>query len=174
MGAVERISMRKWWECHRETEGGLCSWIVGRPWCSCWSRFLGEAEVLHCRGFKTEGKWGNGHELHVDLSSWKPALNPSKQTAIYSVIGFPCSSNGKESACNAGDQGLIPGSGRSSGEGNGNPLQYSWRIPWIEKPGRLQSVGSQRVKHDWATNTHTHILCHIPSSKLRWSCWSVG
>ena len=40
-------------------------------------------------------------------------------------LGLPCSSNGKESACNAGDPGLIPGSGRSSGEGNGNPLQYS-------------------------------------------------
>ena len=37
---------------------------------------------------------------------------------------FPCSSVGKESACSAGDLGLIPGSGRSSGEGNGNPLQY--------------------------------------------------
>ena len=37
-----------------------------------------------------------------------------------------CSSaDSKESACNAGDPGLIPGSGRSSGEGNGNPLQYS-------------------------------------------------
>ena len=34
-------------------------------------------------------------------------------------------SDGKESACNAGDPGLIPGSGRSPGEGNGNPLQYS-------------------------------------------------
>ena len=40
-------------------------------------------------------------------------------------MGFPHSSVGKESACNAGDPGLIPGSGRSSGEGNGNPLQYS-------------------------------------------------
>ena len=38
--------------------------------------------------------------------------------------GFPHSSVGKESACNAGDLGLIPGSGRSPGEGNGNPLQY--------------------------------------------------
>ena len=38
--------------------------------------------------------------------------------------GFPGSSNGKESACNAGDLGLIPGLGRSPGEGNGNPLQY--------------------------------------------------
>ena len=43
---------------------------------------------------------------------------------IYSK-GFPHSSVGKESACNAGDLGSIPGSGRFPGEGNGNPLQYS-------------------------------------------------
>ena len=42
------------------------------------------------------------------------------------VWGFPDSSVGKESACYAGDPGLIPGSGRSSGEGIGYPLQYSW------------------------------------------------
>ena len=40
-------------------------------------------------------------------------------------MSFPCSSVGKESACNAGDLGLIPGLGRSPREGNGNPLQYS-------------------------------------------------
>ena len=39
--------------------------------------------------------------------------------------GFPGSSDDKVSACNVGDLGLIPGSGRSPGEGNGNPLQYS-------------------------------------------------
>ena len=39
--------------------------------------------------------------------------------------GFPCSSVGKESACSAGDMGSIPELGRSPGEGNGNPLQYS-------------------------------------------------
>ena len=39
--------------------------------------------------------------------------------------GFPGGSDGKESTCNAGVAGLIPGSGRSSGEGNDNPLQYS-------------------------------------------------
>ena len=38
---------------------------------------------------------------------------------------FPCGSDGTASACNAGDQGSIPGLGRSPGEGNGNPLQYS-------------------------------------------------
>ena len=39
--------------------------------------------------------------------------------------GFLCGLAGKESACNTGDLGLIPGSGRSPGEGNGNPFQYS-------------------------------------------------
>ena len=42
------------------------------------------------------------------------------------TLGFPGSSAGKESACNAGDPGLIPGSGRSPGEGTGYPLQYFW------------------------------------------------
>ena len=40
-------------------------------------------------------------------------------------MDFPCGSEGIESACSAGDLGLIPGSGRSPGEGNGNPLQFS-------------------------------------------------
>ena len=40
-------------------------------------------------------------------------------------MGFPSGSDGKEPACNAGDSGSIPGSGRSPGGGNGNPLEYS-------------------------------------------------
>ena len=43
-----------------------------------------------------------------------------------SYLGFPGSSAGKESAYNAGDRGLVPGSGRSPGEGVDYPLQYSW------------------------------------------------
>ena len=42
------------------------------------------------------------------------------------IKGFPGGSDGKESTCNAGDQGSIPESGRSPGEGNANPLQYSF------------------------------------------------
>ena len=46
-------------------------------------------------------------------------------------------------------QGLTPGSGRSPGEGNGNPLQhFCLGNPWTEDPGGLQSTGSQRVGHD--------------------------
>ena len=112
-------------------------------------------------------------------------------------LGFPGGSVVKNPPASAGDAGLIPELGRTPGEGNGNPLQYSclessmhtgawwatvyglaksqtrlsdftftfhfhalekemathssvlaWRIPWTEKPGRLQSMGSHRVGHD--------------------------
>ena len=42
----------------------------------------------------------------------------------------------------------------------------AWRIPWTQEPGGLQSVGSQRVGHDWATNTHTHTHTENGSSEL--------
>ena len=44
---------------------------------------------------------------------------------LTSALGFPAGSEGEESPCNVGDPGSIPGSGRSPGEGSGNPLQYS-------------------------------------------------
>ena len=60
-----------------------------------------------------------------------------KRHSSYTIGGnvvFPGSS-GIESACNEGNPGSIPGSGRSLGEGNGNPFQYSClRIPWTEGP----------------------------------------
>ena len=63
----------------------------------------------------------------------------------------------KNPPANAGDMSSIPGSARSSGGGHGNPLQYScWRIPWTEKPEGLQSMGSQRVRHDWSDLAFTH------------------
>ena len=59
-------------------------------------------------------------------------------------MDFPGGSVVKNQPANAGDVGSIPGSGRSPGEGNGNPLQYScWEILWTEEPGGLQSMGSQ-------------------------------
>ena len=66
--------------------------------------------------------------------------------------------DGGGSACNAGDLGLIPGLGRSPGEGNGNPLHIlAWRIPWTEEPGGLQSMELQRVDMtEQLTHTHTH------------------
>ena len=70
------------------------------------------------------------------------------------VLGFPGGSNGEESACNAGDPGSIPGSGRSPGEGNGNPLQYSCPENSMDRGAwRAHSMGLPRAGHDWATNT---------------------
>ena len=67
-------------------------------------------------------------------------------------MGFPHSSVGKESACNAGDPCLIPGSGRSPGEGNGNPLWHSC----LENPmdrGTWQTTVHRvaRVRHGLVT-----------------------
>ena len=63
--------------------------------------------------------------------------------------GFPGGSDGKESACNAGDPGSIPGSGRSPREGNDNPVQYSClENPMVRRAGRLDHIGSQRVGQD--------------------------
>ena len=69
------------------------------------------------------------------------------------IIGLPWWLTDKESTHNAEDLGSIPGSRRSPGAGNGNPLQYSClkKIPWIEEPGWLQSIGLQRAGPKLAT-----------------------
>ena len=62
-------------------------------------------------------------------------------------LGFPGGSDGKESACNAGDLGSIPGLGRSSGEGNGYPLQYSCLQNSMN--GGASSATDHRVTNSW-------------------------
>ena len=63
----------------------------------------------------------------------------------------------KNPPIDAGDTGSIPGSARAPGVGSGNhsntgklenPIFLAWKIPWTEEPGRLQSMGLQRVGHD--------------------------
>ena len=69
-------------------------------------------------------------------------------------VGFPRGSDHKESACSVRDWGFIPGSERSPGEGMATHSSIlAWRIPWTEEPCRLQSMGLQRVGHDWTSNT---------------------
>ena len=90
---------------------------------------------------------------------------------VFSVFGLPFIVFGasqvalgvKNSLANAGnarDAGSVPGSRRSSGEGNGyHSSILAWRIPWTEESGGLQSMGSQRVGRDWAcTCSHTLIF----------------
>ena len=73
-----------------------------------------------CQLFREKKKKGK-------LFFFKTKTQKTSQTVVlkYDNMAFPGVSAGKESACNAGDPGLIPGLGRSPAEGNGNPLQYS-------------------------------------------------
>ena len=70
-----------------------------------------------------------------------------------SILLERVSSDSKESACNAGDSSLIPGLGRSPGEGNGNPLQYSCLENSMDR-GAWQAIvhGVARVRHNLVTN----------------------
>ena len=62
------------------------------------------------------------------------------------VLGFPGGSDGKQSTCSAGDQGSIPGSGRSLEKGMATHSSIlAWRIPRTEEPGRLQTMGLQKT-----------------------------
>ena len=78
-------------------------------------------------------------------------------------MDFPGRSDGKESACNAGDLGSIPGLGLYPGEGHGNPLQCSC----LEKPHDQRSLadyspkGSKELYETVQVNTHEHMLYYI-------------
>ena len=73
---------------------------------------------------------------------------------------LPGGSDGKESACNARNLGLISGLGRSLGRGNGNRLQYSCLENSRNSGAWQPTMGSQRVGHDWAAkHTHTWLIC---------------
>ena len=64
------------------------------------------------------------------------------------MLSFPGTSAGKESTCNAGDPSLIPGSGRSAGEGIGYPLQYSWAslvAQLVKDPPAMQEMWVQSL-----------------------------
>ena len=69
-------------------------------------------------------------------------------------MGFPAGSDGKETAYKAGDPGLNPGQEDPLEKGMATHSSIlAWRIPWTEEPGQLQSMGSQKVGHNWVTNT---------------------
>ena len=126
--------------------------------CVCWWNYLVGGNIEWC-------KKGSSRFLEDILwkgkKKWKIEQNWGTR-----FEGEHDGSDGKESACSAGDPSLIPALGRSRGEGN--PFQFfvlfcfffhssilAWRISWAEEPGRLRSTGSHRVWHDWVTDTHT-------------------
>ena len=84
-------------------------------------------------------------------------------STVMKSLGFPCGSGGKESTCNTGDLGSIPGLGRSPGEGNGYPLQYSG----LENSMDCTVHGVSRTELfslSLSFNEGTNHCCHWPST----------
>ena len=91
-------------------------------------------------------RWMN---LEPIIQSEVSQKEKDKYCILMHIYHFPGGSDSKASVYNVGYPGSIPGLGRSPGEGNGSPLQHSClENPWTEEPDRLQSMGSQRVRHD--------------------------
>ena len=147
-------------------------------WESAWS-------ILRCSVFQSiawksheaelAGPHPNNPCLSVDLKLMDPESFWVPGTWISFILFFllwpcqrcfPSGSDGEESACSAEDPGLIPELGRSPGEGNGNPLQYSClENPMDGGAWWATAMGSQRVGDNWATNTFFvcpyHLACGI-------------
>ena len=91
---------------------------------------------------------------------WRSRTSRSSGSGSFhspTLIYFPGSSDDKEICLQCRRPSLDPWDGKIPGERNCNPLQYSCLENSMEKePGRLLSMESQRVGHDWLTNTHTH------------------
>ena len=119
---------------------------VNRSWMTQWKPYV---PLLRLKAVKQM----NTKKIIIIL--WNTSINTVREVKLRHCkkdIVFPHGSIGTESACNAGDPGLIPGLGRSPGEGNGNPLQYSCldnTMDWGD--WQITVHGITRVGHDLAT-----------------------
>ena len=131
-----------------------------------------------CKG---AGKWYSNEEVGPDQGFFKAE---DDNTVLCLSYGFPGSSDGKESTCNVGDLGSIPGLGRSPGGGHGNPLQYSC----LENPhGQRSLAGYSPWGHKESDMTERPSTQHMPkliekinrernltTKKRREICWDSG
>ena len=129
-----------------------CPWYFWKNWYLSWAwkksvqGSLGSEWNIWGGEGGARGGRGKSYMRGGPSSSWNAVLT-DLSTHVDIGMGFPHSSVGKESACNTGDLGSVPGLERSPGEGMAtHPSILAWRIPWTEEPGRLQSMGSQESK----------------------------
>ena len=110
------------------THSSILAWKI--PWTE-------EPGGLQCKGLQRVGH---------DWAHMPVASNQRHKLALR----LPGGSDRKQTACKGGDQGSTPRLGRSPEEGNTHSSILAWKIPWTEEPGRLQTVGSQGIGHNWA------------------------
>ena len=114
-------------------------------------------------GFFHEPLFGNGEDNSIVKSSDSRTFpgGPGVKN-LPPNADFPGGSADKESICNSRDLGLIPGLGRSPGEGNGNPLQYSYLENSMDRGAWWATDhGFAKVRHNFVTKQQQYIL-HIP------------
>ena len=112
------------YQCRRCRRRKFDPWVGKIPWRRKWQPTLvflpgkshGQRSLT---GYSLQGR------KELDTTVWLNNNNSVSKIIAFNIQAFPGGSDGKESACNAGGLGSIPGSGRSPGEGNGNPLQCS-------------------------------------------------
>ena len=120
-----------------------------------WVRSLGWEDTLE-----------KGKATHSSILAWRIPwtgcyMGSEKVGHDWATFTFtPRWHSGKESTCqigDSGDAGSIPGSGRPlEKEMTTHSGLFAWKIPWIEEPGMLQFMGSQKVRHDFVTKPPTH------------------
>ena len=134
--------------------------------------------------FLCDGHLGSFHVLAVVHSAAVDVeVHVSFQTMFFSgyiiflwIYNFPRGSDGKESACSAGDLGAMPGLGRSLGEGNGNPLQYSCLENPMDRGGWWAAVHEiAELDMTEVTNTFTSLsfsrrqkTCTVKTRRYWW------
>ena len=112
---------------------------------------------------------------------WKPMLHWEQDGTliqagtVFSVcigyqthVGFPGGSHGEESACSAGDLGLIPGLGRSPREGNGYPIQYSCLEKSMDRGAWWATVHGIAKSWTWLSDKNTHTNTHTHQTQGGW------
>ena len=134
----------------------------------------------HCLPFPCFAFFGEAPSMESDSWIWEEKSQVQVMRLIVRVSQaelrwvFPAGSDGKESACNAGDPGSIPRSGKSPGGMATHSSILAWRIPWTEKPGRLQPTRLQRIGQDRVSHVWMWELDYKESWALKnWCFWTV-
>ena len=129
-------------------------------------RWMDKEVVVHIHnGILLSHKWNTSESVLMRWMNLEPIIQSEvnqkekvKYCILMHILGFPHSSVSKESACNAGDPGSIPWSGRTPGEGNGNPLQYSCLENPMDRVFWQPTIdGVARVGQDLVTKPPMHI-----------------
>ena len=154
-------------------------WAVFPPCCLVWGQTMvgvkmGDGDLLPedlCRYCCIQCPWPCSRPLLTHASAKDSWTLTGKSGSYqhnwfyicYHLLDFPGGLDSKASAYNMGDPGSIPGwEDTLEKEMATHSTTFARRIPWMEEPGRLQSMGSQRVEHDWATSLHfTSRSCRI-------------